>query len=208
MYKHKESYAFEAGGEERLTLSWNSDWRDFTVSLDGNPVGVVPNQKALRNGYEMSLPDGSTLKIKLVIIYLEEKLQILRNGQPLPDSESDPNYRLRRACRAIYLIAAYVGLMGVVTFSSFPEFARNFNSARIIFFSFAFLVLGFFTQRKSVIALILAIILVMGYIVVTHSFVVFLGYQEGVGPYATVFLFLFVMLPGVKAIRELKQKEA
>jgi hypothetical protein len=46
----KQQYALEQGGPKRLEISWTGIWRNFTVRLDGQVVGTVENQKALRAG--------------------------------------------------------------------------------------------------------------------------------------------------------------
>lgn len=57
----KQAYALEALGEKRLEISWKGMYKDVTVSLDGNSIGIIPNQKALSAGQEFRSIDGSTI---------------------------------------------------------------------------------------------------------------------------------------------------
>jgi hypothetical protein len=83
-------YALETNGKNRLDISWkgiiyNGD--KITVSLDGNPVGVVRDKEAFLAGQEFRLPDGSTIKVQLV---KKIGIQVHRNGQLLYDSVLQP----------------------------------------------------------------------------------------------------------------------
>src|SRR5690349_9384101 len=91
----KQTFALEAGGEKRLEVSWGGMFKNTTVSLDGNSIGVIPDQKALLAGQEFRLPDGSTIKVQLVRSFISTELRVFRNGQPLPGSASDPLTRLK-----------------------------------------------------------------------------------------------------------------
>ncbi len=154
----KQSYALEAGGEKRLEISWTPFWKDITVSLDGNSIGTIPNQKALTTGQEFRLPDGSALKVQLVNRVTSTELQVLRNGQPLPGSASDPQTRLKYAYWVVYFVAGLNLVLGLISFLFNVEFLQQIGIGfGSILFGLVFLALGFFTQRKSMVALILAI---------------------------------------------------
>ena len=65
----KLTYALEEGGPRRLAVSWSEKglwwaWRDFTVQLDGETVGVTATERQLRKGQEFALADGSNLRIQ------------------------------------------------------------------------------------------------------------------------------------------------
>jgi hypothetical protein len=112
----KQRFALEEGGEKRLEVSWKGLYKDVTVSLDGNPIGVVPNKKALSAGQAFSLPDGSTIKIQLVRKLMSTELQVLRNGEPLPGSSSDPQTRFKTAYGMVYFVAGLNLVLGLVSF--------------------------------------------------------------------------------------------
>ena len=153
----KKSFALEPAGEQRLDVSWTRGWNDVTISLDGNSIGVIPNQKALSEGQEFQLTDGSIVKIQLVNKFDFKELQVLRNGQPLPGSASDPETRLNEASKIVYFVAVLNIIFGLVAFLFQTEFLRSIGMGlNSILFGLISLPLGLFVQRKSNGALILA----------------------------------------------------
>lgn len=204
----KQSYALETGGEKRLEVSWKAMWKDFTVSLDGKKVGVVPDQKALASGREMNLPDGSTLSVQLVSKLWEPELRLLRNGQPLPGSGSDPAARFKAAYSMVYFVAGLNLVLGLTSLLFNVEFLQQIGiGVGSIIFGLIFVVLGFFTQRKSMIALILAIVIfaidgISGFVISASQG----STASASGMVARIFL-MIPMVQGVNAIKYLKQKE-
>lgn len=204
----KQSFALEAGGEKRLEISWKGLYKDVTVSLDGNSVGIIPNQKALSAGQEFRLIDGSTIKVQLVSKLISTEMQVLRNGQPLPGSSSDPQARLKTAYGVVYFIAGLNLVLGFVSFLFNVEFLQQIGIGfSSIVFGLVFLVLGFFVQRKSTIALILAIILfaldgILGVVLAASQ-----GYNPGAGGIIARIFLLIPMVQGVGAIKAVKLKD-
>src|SRR5262245_6582271 len=89
--------ALEAGGPKRLRLAWNGVWNDLTVHFDEQPVATVPGPKELKEGRCSRLPDGSDLTVQLAKNLTAQELRVLRDGQPVPGSSSDPARRVRDA---------------------------------------------------------------------------------------------------------------
>ncbi|HMB24433.1 MAG TPA: hypothetical protein VKP08_16435 [Anaerolineales bacterium] len=203
----KRAFALEESGEKRLEISWKSifKFKDITVSLDGAPIGVIPDQKALLAGQEFQLTDRSIIKVQLVRKFESAELQVFRNGQPLPGSASDPQTRLKSAYLVVYFIAAFNILLSL--------FAILYNSASLQRAGFSigslleglvYLVLGFFIQRKSSIAMILAIVL----FVADGIFAFYFGALRGANLSGEAIMirifFLIPMFQGIGAIKTLK----
>ena len=201
----KQSFALEAGGLKRLEVSWKAFYKDITVSLDGNPVGTIPNQKALSAGQEFPLPDGSMIKVQLVSKLMSTELQVLRNGQPLPGSSSDPRTRFKNAYLMVYFVAGLNLVLGFVSVLGDVEFLQQLGIGfGSIIFGVVFLVLGFFVQRKSSVALILAIVIfaldgILGFVLAASQ-----GYNPGVGGIFARLILLIPMFQGIGAIKALK----
>ena len=152
-------FALEEGGVERLEVSWKGLYKNVTVSLDGKTVGVIPNQKALSTGQEFRAGDGSIIKVQLVSKLMSTELQVLRNGLPLPGSSSDPQTRLKNAYRIVYFVAGLNLVLGMVSILFRVELLQRIGIGfGSIVFGLVFLSLGLFVQRKSVVALVLAIV--------------------------------------------------
>ncbi len=205
----KQTYAIEKGGPKRLVVSWKYGWRNFTVAFDGQTVGVIPDQKTLSAGQEMALPDGSRLAVKLSQNFISPTLQLLRNGQPVPGSMSDPQARLKAAYQMTYFIAGLNIGLGLIAWLFDVRFLQAIGvGAFSILFGLVFLALGYFTQRKSSPALILAIVIfaldgIIGFIGTAMA-----GVNPSVGGIFARILLLIPMVQGVGAIRTLKKEEA
>lgn len=203
----KQSFALETGGEKRLEVSWKGLYKDVTVSLDGNSVGVIPNQKALSAGQEFFLTDGSTIKVQLVSKLMSTELQVLRNGQPLPGSSSDPQTRFKTAYSMVYFIAGLNLVLGIVSVLFDVEFLQQIGIGfTSIIFGLVFLVLAFFVQRKSTIALFLAIVIFAADGILGIVLAVSQGSTPGVGGIFARIILLIPMIQGVGAIKALKSK--
>jgi hypothetical protein len=201
-------FALEEGGDKRLELSWKGLYKDVTVSLDGNSVGVIPDQKALSAGQEFRLFDGSTIKVQLVSKLMSTELQILRNGQPLPGSASDPQTKLKGAYLMVYFVAGLNLVLGLVSFLFNVEFLQRIGlGLGSIIFGLVFLVLGFFVQQKSTVALILAIVIFALDGVLGVVLAAFQGYNPGSGGLIARIFLIIPMVQGVGAIKALKAKD-
>jgi hypothetical protein len=203
----KQTFALEAGGEKRLEVSWGGMFKNTTVSLDGNSIGVIPDQKALFAGQEFRLTDGSTIKVQLVRGFLSTELRVLRNGQPLPGSASDPQTRLKNAYNMVYFVAGLNLVLGIISslfnIQLLQQFGIGFGS---IIFGLVFLALGFLVQRKSIVALIVAIIIfavdgIAGFFLASVQ-----GYSPSVGGIFARIILMVPMVQGIGAIKALESK--
>lgn len=86
-----QKLALDPGGPSRLELEWGGYMREFKIMLDGELIGEIDGgQRELKQGREFTLPDGSTLSIRLRQSLFLDELELLRDGQPLPGSAVDP----------------------------------------------------------------------------------------------------------------------
>ncbi|MFN2110692.1 MAG: hypothetical protein ACK2UI_13590 [Anaerolineae bacterium] len=200
----KLTYALEPGGSKRLEISWKGMYKDFMVKLDDEVIGELSGQKELKAGRQFALPDGSSLSVQLVQKLYSAELQILRNGQPLPGSSSDPENRLKNAYGMVFFVAGLNLFLGLIAWLFQVEFLQDIGIGFYsIIFGLVFLVLGFFVKRRSALALILAIAI--------FALDALLGLLAGGASYATGLvvrvILIIPMVQGVGAIRALKQRE-
>lgn len=203
----KLAYAFEPGGQKHLEVVWKGMFKDVTVSLDGTPVGVIPNQKALAAGQEFRLVDGSIIKVQLVSKLMSSEIQVLRDGKPLPGSSSDPQARLKNAYGIVYFVAGLNLVLGLIAFLFRVPFLQQMGIGfGSIIFGLVFLILAFFVQRKSLVALILAISLFALDGLLTVYLAVTQGHAPGTGGLIARGFLLIPMIQGIGAIKVLRQK--
>ena len=201
----KVSYALEPDGPKRLIISWGSFWKDIIVSLDGKILGAISSQKEFASGQVFDMPDGSSLAIKLNRGLFGIQILASRDGQPLPGSPSDPLYRLKGAYRVIYFIAGLNLALGLASVLFRSEFLRNLGiDAFAILYGVVYLVLGYFTSRRSLAALVIAIALFAVDTVLGLVLTVSAGSTPSIANLLIRILLLVNMAQGLGALRNVK----
>ena len=155
------AYTIEAGGEKRIEIFTSAKWRQTEIWFDGSLAATL-SQKELSSGYDLPISDGSILNFKLAkFAFQPHRLQITRNGQPIYKTITsyDNAMFVNNAAYMVYIVAIINLVVGVISiFIDIDAFAPfKFGWSNIIFGAI-FLVLGFFAQRRSFVALLLFIL--------------------------------------------------
>ncbi len=197
----QKSYPFEQNGMERVTISWKAFWKNITINFDGKEVGTIPNQKELQKGGTFMLPDGSRLEVKLARTWWSAELQVLRDGKPLPGSGSDPRVKLKQSYGILYFIGGFNLILGIIAGLFQVDFLLELGiGIYSIITGGVYLLLAFFVQKRSALALGLA----TGLYAVETALSLTTGFSTGV--IVRIFFILF-MVQGFKAIKELKAEK-
>jgi hypothetical protein len=204
----KYQYALEKGQPKRLEIVTRFNFTGATIKLDGNEILEIPNGEAFRQGVVVSLPDGSQVNVMLKTSFMGTSLLVSRNGQPLPGSGADPMTKLKAAYGIIYLLAGANLLGGILAVLMENSFLSDLGLGwTTIITGLIYLVLGFFTQRKSKAALIIAISLyILDAVLMLYFSIVEAGSFPTGGLIIRV-LFVIAMISGVKAIDEMKAEQ-
>jgi hypothetical protein len=201
----KQSYPLEKDGPRRLELTWKVLWKDLNVRLDGESIGVIPTHRELTDGKEFTLPDQSILKVRLIDRFYLTDLQVLRDGQPLPGSASDPLARLRIAYILLYLIAGLNLALGLAAELFQFDFLLAMGMGPVsLVFGLVMLALAFFVQRRSRLALVLAMLILAVDGLIGVALAITQGYPPSIAGFVVRLLLIVAMFPGLGAIRELK----
>ena len=148
------SFALEPAGPKRVTVSWRIFWRDVSVTLDGEEVLKIADQKALRAGASRTLADGSTLSIKLEQRFMTPELVLSRNGTPLPGSATDPATRVKAALGVLLFIGGASIIGGLIAEVFHVEWLKAIGlGVGSIVEGCVYAALAFFVKRGSRVAL-------------------------------------------------------
>lgn len=151
--------------------------------------------------------DGSVVHVQLVTKVFNTELQVLRNGQPLPGSATDPQARLKAAYIITYFIAGLNLVLGLVATLFQVEFLQQLGIGFYsLIFGLIFLVLAIFIQRKSMVSLILAIIIFIVDGVLGFVFSVMAGVTPSTTGILGRVILLIPMFQGIGAIKALKKQ--
>ena len=201
--------ALEQGGPKRLELSWGMSWKNLRVLFDGQQVGADPGgEKAFKQGFQFRLPDGSDLSIQLVQVALTPEVRVLRDGQPLPGSASDPAQQVQSAAHLLFFLAALNAVLGVVALAFDIEFLQQQLGMGVgsIAFGAILATLGFFTYRRSRVAPLLGIVLYIA----DFLFILYEGKGSGrpppIGGMFVRFFIVMTLWKAMKAAGELSEQ--
>lgn len=156
-------YPFQPGGEQGIeVVIRGAKWDEIFIWFEGKQVGVF-SRRAMRAGQELQLSDGSRLELKLSRNQFQpERLKISRNGQPIHRIVTEDMHQavINYAGDAIYLIGFSTLILGVVSLFIRIKILEPMTFGwPYILFGLLFVVLGFFTRRRSMPALMLAILI-------------------------------------------------
>jgi hypothetical protein len=203
----KQVFVLEKGGEPRLEIVWEQLHKQGTVLLDGQVIGSFPNEKTLYQGMEYDLPDGSMLSFKLVRQFKSTELRVLRDGQPLPGIDSDLRNRLANACTMTYVIAGFNFILGFISVLSGVQPSQQSGiDLGYFLYSLLFVVLSFFIERQSNLALTIAVVVVIVNGCARLISVADKGYGVIGGGIVVMIAILIPMFQGFGAIKALKRR--
>lgn len=191
-------FALTPGGPKRLTIAWKLFSNKREIWLDGKTIGEIPDRKTLKKGRAFRLPDGSKLTVRQTQKLGIDELQVLRNGVPLPDSDTDPERRVRVAYQIIFFLGGINLAYGIFllltggTYTGGPELVAT---------GLIYLALGFFVRRHSMVAMVLTI---LGFITDT-LLLVWLILNGGGLAFGAIFLRIFVVLYLLRGFVGLRQ---
>jgi hypothetical protein len=211
--KRKRTFAFALvpGGEKRVVITIRGRWDETTAWLDGNLLGVM-TEKMLRAGQEFPAPDGSVIKFLLTKhLFPPDHLQVFVNGQPVAFENDDAKSQthINNAYEIVYFIAFINIFFGILSFFVKISYLEPFNLGIYnVLFGLIFLLLGYFVQRKSAPALVLALLILIldgfaGIILAIRS-----GSYLVIGSLLARIYFITPMVMGVDAILAIKRTKA
>jgi hypothetical protein len=199
-------FALKEGETRRLEIHWKGRWNDVNVFLDRQPVGNIPDQDALKEGRELLLKDGSRLKIRLLKRLAVPEFEILLNDQPIADSDTHPEKRMRTAAGFLFLIAGVNLLIGALAFFFHVELLRKLGlGAELLIFGAIYLILGFGTRKGSKAALGAGIFL---FALDGILSIVMFSPQASNPPAASIVVRIFILVQLITAFRKAPAKAA
>jgi hypothetical protein len=199
---HKR-FALSRNGPKEIELRWGLGWKNFTVHHHGNVIGTVSKQSELIEGRSFSLPDGSALSVKLKTGIGHAGLEVLHNGKPIPGSDADPVQKIKTAFGILLFLAITNMLGGILIFSLFAEF--QVAGILIMVFGLLFAGLAIAVKKRSLAALIVAIILLVIDII---SGIIFQSMSQNNISIVWILLrvlFLIYLLQAINPMKELKR---
>jgi hypothetical protein len=200
----EKAFALEPGGAPRLAVSWSGGFKDLAITLDGQPVAAFDEAKELKEPRPVPLPDGSTLEVQVASPFLFPELRLLRDGDPVPGSSTDPATRHAAAWQVVAAVAVLNVVVGLLVEAFDAGFLRGIGAGwPSVLSGLVYGVLAWLVRGRSLVALGIAV----GLFVLDGIFVMASAAQAGgtppVGGLVARAFFLIPMLRGFPALREL-----
>jgi hypothetical protein len=110
-----KKYALEVGGPTRLTVSWGFRWKNFVVRLDDREIGRIDGGfDAVRAGSTFDLPDGSKLRVQVVMKGIAPEVDLFVDDKPVPGSGAVPLPKWAYAFIAVCVVIPMITMGGAV----------------------------------------------------------------------------------------------
>jgi hypothetical protein len=204
-----QKYALKKGGPKRLEIAWGIFSQKRTIRLDGKELGVIPNESALKQGWSLTSPNGTTLSIKKGSAW-GAQFDIRLNDVPLPNTDGDPQRRVNNAAGVILYIAISTIVVGAMASGSRTGYMNIGQGVAmpIIITGIVYGIMAFFVWRGSLIALGLTI---AGYVIDNLAMILSgpLGFLSlGIAGIIIRPMILYVMILAIKPMQTLRAQKA
>lgn len=164
----KRTYILDPDGKNKLEVRTNRSWRRCHLYFNETLVGKVNSKRELLRGCEFPIPDGSVVKIQLQKIFLSyAELQVWHAGQALQDFTpfSGEALGLNKGSAAVFVVGLFpfIWLVTLVALRLLINHTLSFSQPELtIIFQYVawgifYLVLAFFTYRKSLLSILIAV---------------------------------------------------
>jgi len=205
----RKRYALEREGPRRLEVTWQNPWKNMSVRLDGQELGIIPTRQDMLAGRQFILPDGSTLEVKLVKRSIDTELHLVRDGRPVPGSYTDPLARFKLAYGIVLGITALYlggGAVSAITHSAFLQRIGVGTNAMILGAIWA--ILAYFVKRRSGVALGGAAVALLTDMLLSLIVPIIGGRMPGLLGFAVRGALAFPLFDGIEALSQLREQEA
>jgi len=193
---------------EPIIIHHGFNWKNLTITKDGELIGEVENIKVLQEGRTFPILDNRTISIKLIRKFgIIQELEILLNGIPIPGSGTEPNHQVKQVYQLLLFIAAFNAILGLAAEIGNIEFLKSLGlgygtiAIGILNVALAYLV----KFRLSLIALYIAFGLMMADIILTLFFAAEMGGSPVSGLMMKA-IFAFVLFNGIPALKKVRSE--
>lgn len=200
----KKTYYLQEAKQDPLQTEWGFAWKNFTIKHNGQVVGVVENQKQLKQVNSFSLSDGRQLQVQLKT-GMNAHLDIQVDGKPLPGSGGDPLTKVKAAAIYTWCIAGLMVILSAILMSIGGELGE-FGIFGILE-GLIFVGLGFWIWiSKSMASIIVALVLAGIQSLVVVGVLAASG-GRGIGGIAIKVLWIVTLVRAISGAKELANKK-
>ena len=202
-------YFLNTEKKEKLDLYWKGSFKDFTVNLDNNELGVIKTKKQLKEGREFIIGYNKKLEIRLIMqLGIFPGIEVLFNDKPVQGTMTDPKRQLNEIFYFILFIAMlYIvsGLAGLIfNITTLNEHGIGLNS---MIYGVLFIMMGLIINKRQSMFALIAVISLIGLDII-FIIIRIAEYEVKSNPWPTIvikMLFMLYLCKGFSALMRLRQ---
>jgi hypothetical protein len=203
-----KTFYLDKESTESIVINHGYNWKNLTITKNGELIGQVENVKNLKEGRTFQLSNDKRLSIHLRIKFgFIQELEILLNGKPIPGSGTEPNQQVKQVYQLLLFIAVFNALLGLVAELADVDFLKSLG------LGFGTIVIGVVNGllaylvkfRFSLIALYVAFGLMILDIILTLVFAADMGGSPTSGLMMKA-LFAFILFNGIPALKKMRSE--
>ncbi len=203
----RKKYYLDSEKTELLQTEWKGIFKNFNVIWNNNVIMTFANKAELSSGKTYRIDDKRELSVQFVKRgWFEQGVEILVNNIPVRGSSTDPYAVLKGTWILLLVLAGLNILIGVIAETMQVNALQNLGiglGSLIVGVILIFLAV-FIKEKQSMIALIIAILLIFADMVMT---IVYLAPSHGSPTTSGIYVkigILIALFRGIAAIRKIK----
>lgn len=143
------NFAFEPGGPTRVTCRWDGLFNNIHVLFDGQEIGRFPDKDAAKRGGTLRAPDGSELGVIFKDDLSGPRVEVTRNGAPMPRSAADAAQAFKSASGFLFFLGGLNMALGAAAMGGVEILQAMGLGLASLLQGALYVALGFFTRRGS-----------------------------------------------------------
>ncbi len=197
-------FAPSEGEQLRLEISWEGHWAKLVARFDGVVVvELVDHQPLAGKGHTVALPDGRALTLATTSKTGLRTLEVLVDGRPVPGSSTHPQKKLNLV---VWYLGARSAWAALDAFDSRnADVDRAVFAAIVLFFVVGYGLPAFLLHRGLRLAGVAAAVVVLAHFALDVVGLVAVKAPVSLGPLLWLFVGLFLLRLGDKAICEQRE---
>ena len=147
------NFAVEPGGPTRVKCRWDGLFNNIHVLFDGQEIGRFPDKDAAKRGGTLRAPDGSDLGVIFKDDMKGPRVEVTRNGAPMPRSAADSAQAFKGASDVLFFIGGLNMALGAAAVGGVELLQTMGLGLGSLVQGGLYVALGVFTRRGSRVAL-------------------------------------------------------
>lgn len=197
---------------KRLIISWKNRLKDIQISLGNNYLLSIKDKKEIGEGKAIQLSKNSSVLLRLKKKFIFSELSLIQNNSKIPEVIS-PNLQLIYSASNALILFSYLSIVfgtlliiGLIASSQQVSFQQIFVGLGLLIIGFIFYMLSKFIRMQSLIALVIASIILTFSMIYDLIITLQLEYYLNAGALVIKIIFLIPLIMAFKGIYGIRKQ--